>query len=126
VDSERCVRPSRSIPRRLLVLLAVLTPSAALADAQPSQPKVPLRPFVTCVESLSGARLRAHWGYLNTTGTPLSREIGAANRFSETPDQGQPKTFKVGFVLEAFMNVFAENASSTWSLDDVSASADRR
>jgi hypothetical protein len=105
-----------------LVLAGMLTGSA-FADEAGSQ-QVPLRPFVSCVESLPGARLRANWGYLNTTRKVQVRDIGAANRLTGSPEGAQPTTFEPGLVTGVFSSVFDASQSSIWALDGVEAKAD--
>lgn len=114
----------RRAAMRWLPLAGVLAASAASADESGSQ-QVPLRPFVSCIENLSGSRLRAHWGYLNTTRSTLVRELGPANRLTGSSDLAQPKKFQPGFVVQAFTSVFDASQSSTWSIDGVAATADR-
>lgn len=114
---------SRTLATGCLLLLAALFSGPAFADDTGSQ-QVPLRPFVTCVESLPNARLRANWGYLNTTRKLLVREVGPANRLTGTPEGTHPKTFEPGLVSGAFSSVFDASQSSTWSLDGVEATAD--
>ena len=107
-----------------LALTGVLTADSAQAD-EPAKQQVPLRPFLTCVENLPQARLRAHWGYLNRTQAPLVREIGMENRLSGTVEGAQPSTFQPGFVVKAVTTVFDAQQTGTWSLDGVTASADK-
>ena len=117
---------------QLIALLSLCAFGAALcgerAGAEPSSAaqQVPLRPFVTCVEALPDGRLRAHWGYLNASRSPLQRKLGSTNQLSPgAAERGQPTQFKVGYVVDAFSSVFAADATSTWTLDDVRASADK-
>jgi hypothetical protein len=69
--------------------------------------------------------LRVNWGYLNTTRSVQVRELGSANHLVGAADGAQPKSFKPGFVVQAFSSVFDAAGASTWSLDGVAATADR-
>jgi hypothetical protein len=122
VDLRAWLAPCALVTGRALFLAGLLVGSA-FAD-EPGSQQVPLRPFVSCVESLPGSRLRANWGYLNTTRKVQVREVGPANRLTGTPEGAQPKTFEPGLVTGAFSSVFDASQSSTWSIDGVLAKAD--
>jgi hypothetical protein len=123
VDQRAWVAPCALAAVRALFLVGMLS-GPAFAD-EPGSQQVPLRPFVSCVESLPDSRLRANWGYLNTTRKVQVRDVGSANRLIGTPEGAQPKTFEPGLVTGAFSSVFDVAQSSTWSLDGVEATADR-
>jgi hypothetical protein len=105
-------------------LLTLCGTSRAAADDAPAQ-DVALRPFVHCVESAAGGQLRAHWGYFNRTKAPLSHPLGQRNRVTGTAEGEQPTQFQPGFVVHAFNSLFDAAQSSTWTLDGVSATADK-
>jgi hypothetical protein len=109
-------------------LASVLTLSiCGAASAQdPAAEELPLRPFVHCVETLPGSKLRAHWGYFNRTKASLQRAPGTDNRVTGRAEGELPTEFQPGFVMQAFNSVFDAGATSTWSLGGVSATADKR
>ena len=108
----------------LCTLLAV--PALDVRAQAPDEHPVPLRPFVTCVEAIPGAKLRVHWGYLNTTKSDLQRALGPDNRLSSAGASSPPTTFRPGFTVEAFSSEFAQGAQSSWSLDGIAATANAR
>lgn len=69
--------------------------------------------------------MRAHWGYFNRTKESLTRALGASNRVTGSVEGEQPTQFRPGFVLQTFNTVFDATASSSWSLDGVTATADK-
>jgi hypothetical protein len=107
------------------VLAAALVASDATGQDSAAH-DLPIRPFVHCVESLAGSRIRAHWGYFNRTKSTLTRALGADNRATGQLEGEPPSQFQPGFVLQAFNTVFDAAETSTWSLDGVAASADKR
>ncbi len=57
----------------------------------------PVRPILECVEYLGVAQYRAHFGYKNENVEAATIPIGAANKFTPTPqDRGQPTVFQPG------------------------------
>lgn len=98
----------------------------AVSAQDPAAPELPLRPFVHCVETLPGSKLRAHWGYFNRTKASLQHAPGADNRVTGQAEGELPTQFQPGFVMQAFNSVFDAGATSTWSLAGASATADKR
>jgi hypothetical protein len=105
-----------------LAIGCAIVATASYAHAQ----EVPLRPFVHCVETLPGSKLRAHWGYFNRTKSSLTRALGPTNRVTGATEGEQPTQFQPGFVVQAFNTSFDAAGSSSWTLDGITATADKR
>ena len=116
--------PEMASLRSLASVLALALCSTASAQDEATQ-EVQLRPFVHCVETLPGSKLRAHWGYFNRTKTSLQRVLGADNRVTGQAEGEPPTQFQPGFVMQAFSSVFDAASTSTWTLAGVSATANK-
>lgn len=111
--------------RRWLAACAWLATCSVQAE-DPAKDQPPLRPFVTCVEPAAQGRLRAHWGYLNRTKGAIVHEPGASNHVTGSAEGVPPRSFQPGFVVQAFNTLFDAEQTSTWSLNGVTATADKR
>lgn len=114
------------MPPRTRALLFALSACATASAQDPAAEELPLRPFVHCIETLPGGRLRAHWGYFNRTKSTLERALGPDNRITGQAEGEPPTQFQPGFVMQAVNTVFDASATSTWSLGGATATADKR
>jgi hypothetical protein len=87
-----------------------------------AEPNALLIPVLECVERRGPLDYVAHFGYDNPNALPVTRSIGARNRFFPNPaDRGQPTRFAPGRNRAVFQAEF--RALFAWTLDARVASA---
>jgi uncharacterized repeat protein (TIGR01451 family) len=73
-------------------------------------------PLLECVEQLPSGSRSAHFGYVNSSGSPDVIPLGERNKFDPLPhDRGQPDQFGPGRVIDAFQVDFTSD-TLTWTL----------
>jgi len=101
--------------------LAILPFVQRVAEAQSGTTLVPL---LECVENNGDGTYTAYFGYLNTTGSTITLEVGPKNMFvGGDKDRGQPTVFYPGEHLSEFTVTFDALDTLKWM---VKADGDRR
>ncbi|MGC4087899.1 MAG: lamin tail domain-containing protein [Polyangiaceae bacterium] len=81
-------------------------------------PTAKLRPLLECVRRNGPLSWTARFGYENPNALPVTRAIGAQNRFIPAPEsRGQPSVFAPGRQANVFEVEFRPLSPALWTLD---------
>lgn len=100
------------------------TATADFPTVCPPGTALPVRPVVECVKNDNEGAV-VSFGYDNPNRFAVALPIGERNRFSDTPDDGQPAVFLPGRQRAVF-KVKVKDAPVTWTLDSKSVTANPR